>query len=130
MGSGLLTLNGGTLQAAYAGGGSTPNLMNNILVNAVAGNTISTTSGNNMPLGGNLTGSGTLTKIGGYSVFLAGNNGGFSGTYINASNTMFNGSRRSRTCDLGGQRRQPVQLFDRPAGDQPRHPVGRRRQLG
>ncbi len=93
LGSGLLALNGGTLQGAYDGGGSYTYLPNNILVTATASSTLNAPSGQNLPLSGNLTGSGTLTKIGGYSVFLAGNNGGFSGTYVNnVSNTMLVGS--------------------------------------
>ncbi len=93
LGSGLLALNGGTLQGAYDGGGSYTYLPNNILVTATASSTLNAPSGQNLPLSGNLTGSGTLTKTGGYSVFLAGNNGGFSGTYVNnVSNTMLVGS--------------------------------------
>ena len=51
-------------------------------------------TGNNLrPLAANLVGSGTLSKIGGNSVVLSGNNSGFTGTYINqASNTFLSGS--------------------------------------
>ena len=102
LGSGLLALNGGTLQGAYDGGGSYTYLPNNILVTATASSTLNAPSGQNLPLSGNLTGSGTLTKIGGYSVFLAGNNGGFSGTYVNnVSNTMLVGSGEAAPSQAG-----------------------------
>ena len=45
---------------------------------------------NNVTLGGNLTGSGTLTKIGDWSLLLGGDNSGFSGTInANVSNILF-----------------------------------------
>ena len=51
-------------------------------VNAIAGG--------NIAFNGNLSGSGTIRKIGAYSVFLAGDNGGFTGAYTNdESNTFF-----------------------------------------
>ena len=44
----------------------------------------------NVTLGGNLTGSGTLTKTGGWSLLLGGDNSGFSGTInANVSNILF-----------------------------------------
>ena len=90
LGSGLLTFSGGTLQSSVMGSGSGPAIMNNLQVGPAAGSAINAPSGYNLALGGNLTGSGTLTKIGAYSVCLSGNNAAFSGTYINsASNTFF-----------------------------------------
>ena len=87
-GSGQLAMNGGTLADSFATG-SSPTLPNNILVNAVAGNALGTAS-YNLPLGGNLSGSGTLAKWGSQSVFLSGSNAGFTGTYVNnAGNTFF-----------------------------------------
>ena len=84
LGSGTLAMNGGTLQ--MAGGGTVPN---NIQINAAAGNSFNTAS-YNMTLGGNLTGTGTVTKLGGNTVWLNGTDSGFSGTYVNnQSNTLF-----------------------------------------
>ena len=64
-------------------------MMNNIQVNPVAGNTINAPSGYNLPLGGNLTGSGTLTNLVAANVLLSGNNAGFAGTYVNTTGNTF-----------------------------------------
>ena len=46
--------------------------------------------GGNITFNGNISGTGTITKVGGYTVLLGANNGGFAGTYDNEeSNTFF-----------------------------------------
>ena len=93
LGTGSLAMNGGTLQSAAigGGGGNSPAIMNNIQINPVAGNAFDA-HGYNMVLGGNLTGSGTVSKVGGYSLFLSGSNAGFTGTYLNTTSNTFFGS--------------------------------------
>jgi fibronectin-binding autotransporter adhesin len=94
LGAGPLTVNGGVLQTTIAGNGGigSPAVPNNVVINPVAGNTLSSSLGN-VILAGNLTGSGTVTATGGNSIYLAGSNSGFSSTYINAAgSTLFNGA--------------------------------------
>jgi fibronectin-binding autotransporter adhesin len=78
LGTGTITLNDG-----YLNGQSSPTLANNVVINGSA-NGFSLYS--NLTLNGNLTGSGTVTKTGGgNSLFLGGNNSGFTGNFINSS---------------------------------------------
>ena len=86
LGSGTIQLAGGILQAS--GNRSLANA-----IQAVAGttSTIVSPSGSNLTLNGSITGSGTLQKTGGYSVFLGGDNSAFAGTFVHqASNLYFN----------------------------------------
>ena len=95
LGTGTLVMNGGTLQTTMVSGNNigSPTPMNSIQINPVAGNTFNTPGGYNMVLGGNLLGSGTVTKTGAFSLWLTGSNAGFSGTFLNAqSNTFLEGS--------------------------------------
>ena len=72
---GQVTINGQTINSnIFIGSGAT--------VVAFADSSF----GTNVVLGGNLTGSGTLTKTGNYSLLLQGDNSGFSGT-VNATNS-------------------------------------------
>ncbi len=51
---------------------------------------INTIVGGNITLAGNVSGNGAITKIGGYSLFLSGDNSGYTGTFTtNESNTFF-----------------------------------------
>jgi autotransporter-associated beta strand protein len=89
LGSGTLVMNGGTLQGIL-GVSNSPAINNNIQISSVVGSAFDTSNGNNLALGGNLSGAGTVTKTGSLSVYLSGANSGFSGTYINnAGNTLF-----------------------------------------
>ena len=51
---------------------------------------INTIVGGNITLAGNVSGNGAITKIGGYSLFLSGDNNGYTGTFTaSQSNTIF-----------------------------------------
>lgn len=65
LGSGGLTMNGGTLSSTLSGGQV---VVNDAVINPVAGNTFDSSTGSILVL--NLTGSGTVTKIGNRELFL------------------------------------------------------------
>lgn len=84
LGSGLITLNGGTLSAA---GGSNPGttLTNNITGSGY----LNPYTNNNLTLNGSLTGGGEFQRTAfNYSLFLGGNNSGFSGTFNYTSGAL------------------------------------------
>ena len=88
LGTGTLTMNGGTLGNTSSYG----TIFNNILVNTGVTSTLKETAGSNLYLAGNITGSGTLQvdNTSGWTVALAGDNSGFTGTYIHPSSTVGN----------------------------------------
>jgi autotransporter-associated beta strand protein len=84
-----LTLAGGSVQALY---GYNHVYTGPVTAQAGSSSILNANSGN-IYLNGNLTGTGTLVKQGANSVFLGGDNSGFSGVYINrAVNTFVNSS--------------------------------------
>ena len=56
---------------------------------------VNTISGGNITFAGNISGAGSLTKIGAYSLFLSGDNSGFSGAFTNNQINTFFGSDAS-----------------------------------
>jgi autotransporter-associated beta strand protein len=86
LGSGAITLDGGTLSTA-----NSPALANSIVINN-SGSVIDTPFGSNLFLNGNLTGAGSVTKSGPFSLIMSGDNSGFNGTFShNASNVFLTG---------------------------------------
>jgi len=79
LGSNTINLDGGTLHDIGAG-----TLANTIKVMPGAISYIRV-DGGNLIYSGNLTGNGTIERIGSSSLYLSGNNSGFTGTYINAA---------------------------------------------
>ena len=87
-----LTLNGGTIQTD----GFNDNYNGPVTVSGST--TINSIVGGNIRFNGNMTGAGSLTKIGGYSFYLAGNNSGFTGTVThNESNLFLNSATAGST---------------------------------
>jgi fibronectin-binding autotransporter adhesin len=82
-----VVLNGGVLTSDGTGA-----VMNsNIGLATGTTSTINTPSSANLTLNGNLSGAGNINKTGAYSLFLGGDNSGFSGTFTSAqSNVFFN----------------------------------------
>ncbi len=82
-GTGTITLAGGTLF-----NNATINIANNILAQAGTISIIDNANGNNLTLSGGFLGSGTLTRGSSQtmSVYLAGDNSGFTGTYQDQNN--------------------------------------------
>jgi autotransporter-associated beta strand protein len=83
LGTGAITANGGTLKWNYISGNA--NIANNIVVN---GSVTLDTSAGNWTQNGPITGSGTITRgvSGNLSLYLAGDNSGFTGTYQDQNN--------------------------------------------
>lgn len=83
LGTGAVTANGGTLKWNYVSGNA--NVANNIVVNGAV--TFEATSGN-WTQNGPVTGSGTITRgtMANLSLYLAGDNSGFTGTYQDQNN--------------------------------------------
>ncbi|HZI32560.1 MAG TPA: autotransporter-associated beta strand repeat-containing protein, partial [Candidatus Binatia bacterium] len=83
LGTGAVTANGGTLKWNYVSGNA--NVANNIVVN---GSVTLDTSAGNWTQNGPITGSGTITRgtSGNLSLYLAGDNSGFTGTYQDQNN--------------------------------------------
>jgi autotransporter-associated beta strand protein len=83
LGTGAVTANGGTLKWNYVSGNA--NVTNNIVVNGAV--TFETTAGN-WTQSGPITGSGTVTRgtLANLSLYLAGDNSGFTGTYQDQNN--------------------------------------------
>jgi fibronectin-binding autotransporter adhesin len=93
LGAGPVTLNGGTLQSGFAGNGGSPAMLNNVAVNPVSGSALYAPAGYDLSLSGNLSGAGTVSKLGPNSVYLGGNNAAFNGEYVQTQgNTYFGGS--------------------------------------
>lgn len=79
LGTGPVILAGGQLATV-----GIPSLSNNIVVSDSASSSIRA-DGSDLTLSGGFTGGGTVTRLGSGSVYLAGDNSGFTGTYINAA---------------------------------------------
>lgn len=98
--TGVVVLNGGALGASGA-----RVIANTVQVNAVAGNGLSATTGNDLTLTGSLTGGGAVTKTGDGSLFLSGNNSGFTGTVSTIAGftrfTTLNAASAGATWDVG-----------------------------
>ncbi|HEY8900803.1 MAG TPA: autotransporter-associated beta strand repeat-containing protein [Chthoniobacterales bacterium] len=85
LGTGAVTLNGGTLQGA---GGANVSIANNIVAQTGTTSTL-TTNGRDLTIAGNITGSGNINRSApptATTVFLSGNNSGYTGTFTQANN--------------------------------------------
>ncbi len=81
LGTGPLSFNAGTLEALVAGGGI---ISSKAITLTAGGGTFSADTGTDSTLSGAINGAGSLTKNGGGSLILIGNNGYAGGTTINA----------------------------------------------
>ncbi len=87
LGTGAVTLSGGNLQS----GNGHRSLANAIIASASTVSGLVSPANNNLTLTGDISGAGTLWKLGAFSVFLAGDNSGFSGAFSHRqSNLYFN----------------------------------------
>ena len=91
LGSGTITMSGGTLQATGGGSAGGPTLANAIVLATATSSDFDLPAGTNLTLNGNLSGLGSVNVSGAWSFVLGGSNSGFSGTISgNAARIAFN----------------------------------------
>ena len=84
LGNSSITLSGGKLQA-----GNGQRVLSNSIIAASGTTSDFNALANNFILNGNLSGSGTLRKVGTSSVYLGGNNANFAGTFTNTQGNVY-----------------------------------------